>query len=294
MNGRTCAFLTMENTAGWAIDADLAIAPLQALGWQVEWISWRRPDVNWSHYDAVYIGTPWDYPDDPELFMSVLIEIDRSPAALVNDIALVHWNLSKTYLRDLEQRGADIVPSIWCDTLREDRLDSSFDEHATGSVIVKPVVSTNATDTFMLPRKMSANARERVLSVFVNRGCVVQPFIANIQSEGEYSLFYFGNEFSHAILKTPKTDDFRVQEEHGASLLPVDPEDALRAAADHVLGLVTPEPVYARCDFVRAADGRFLVMELELIEPSMYLRMQEGSAEKFAAAFHRYVLHAGS
>jgi glutathione synthase/RimK-type ligase-like ATP-grasp enzyme len=130
---------------------------------------------------------------------------------------------------------------------------------------------------------------KQLQDTFSKRAFVVQPFIENIQSEGEYSLFYFGNKFSHAIQKIPKARDFRVQEEYGAAVVSVEPEPQLLQTAEHVLSLVKPAPVYVRNDFVRGPDGRFLVMELELVEPSMYLRMDSDAPRRFAAAFDNYV-----
>jgi hypothetical protein len=290
---RRCAFLTMDSTEGWSIDADLGIAPLEARNWRVDWIPWRTPDVSWDRYDAVYIGVSWDYPQDAERFFSVLECIDRSRAVLVNDLALVRWSLAKTYLRDLERRGADIVPSLWHERMSGGELAGWFGRLNTRQLIVKPVVSTNATDTFLLSQAASeqdARADEAMLlRTFRDRAFVVQPFIDDIRSGGECSLFYFGGEFSHAIRKRPKRGDFRAQEEHGAEVLLIEPDPSLVAAADRVLRLVDPVPVYTRIDLVRGGDGRLLLLELELIEPSMYLRMHPEAPERFGVAFDRYV-----
>ena len=278
----------MDRMEGWAIDADLAIRPLQDLGWRVEPIPWRKKSIDWNTFDAVYICVPWDYPDDPEYFLEVLESIDRSSAVLANDIRIVRWNLRKTYLRDLEAGGAPIVPSLWRDAFNPQELDEFFGLLDVDRIIIKPVVSTNASNTFLLDRASASNSNDDLARTFVQREFVVQPFIENIQSEGEYSLFYFNNLFSHAICKVPKQDDFRVQEEHGGQVTTIEPEPALLAAGDKALSIVDPMPVYARADFVRDENGQFVVMELELIEPSMYLRMKEGSAELFAAAFDSY------
>jgi hypothetical protein len=289
MTARRCAFLTMENTEGWSIDADLAIPPLRALGWQIDTVAWRSPGVDWDAYDAVYIGTPWDYPEDVAHFIRVLERIDRSRAVLVNDFELVRWGIPKTYLRDLEARGADIVPSLWFECLLPEQLTSFFQALRSDRMIIKPVVSANAADTFLLDRNDTADKAKLLLDTFRDRAFLVQPFIENIRTEGEYSLFYFSGTLSHAIQKVPKARDFRVQEEHGATIKAVVPDASLVACADRILGLVKPQPVYARCDLVRGPDGRFLLMELELIEPSMYLRMHPEAPQRFAVAFDRYV-----
>lgn len=289
MTAKRCAFLTMDNTDGWSIDADLGIAPLQARNWSVDWVPWRSTGVDWNQFDAVYIGTPWDYPDDFGRFIGVLERIDESDAVLVNDLVLVRWNIPKTYLRDLETHGAAIVPSLWHERLEPGQLAASFDKLSVDRIIVKPVVSTNATDTYLLTPETARHSEKQLVQTFSDRAFVVQPFIENIQTEGEYSLFYFGYKYSHAIQKIPKAHDFRVQEEHGANIKAVRPEAELVECADRILQLVQPVPVYARCDLVRGPDGRFLLMELELIEPSMYLRMDSGAAERFAIEFDRYV-----
>lgn len=286
---RRLAYLTMENTDGWSIDADLAFPSMEEMGWQVDAIAWRSEKPDWNDYDAVYIGVPWDYPQDPEGFLATLGNIDQSRAILVNDLELVHWSLAKTYLRDLEERGADIVPSLWHDEMNPNALEHAFELHASERIIVKPVVSTNATDTYLLTRVRAQELESELSSVFANRPFVVQPFIDNILTDGEYSLFFFNRVLSHATVKVPKKGDFRVQEEHGADLRSITPEDALVATGHHVMSLVSPMPVYTRADFVRGPDGRFLVMELELIEPSMYLRMDPEAPKRFATAFDDYV-----
>lgn len=291
MSGR-CAYLTMENTDGWSIDAELGFPPMEELGWTIDALSWRRDDVEWDRFDAVYIGTPWDYPEYPHHFMQVMEAIDRSNAVLVNDFKLVSWAMPKTYLRDLEQRGVAIVPSLWPGRMGTEVIVEAFEQFAVDSLIVKPVISTNATDTYLLDRKNLSQLAPRVVDTFAMRPCMLQPFINTIHDDGEYSLFYFNRRFSHAIQKIPQRGDYRVQEEHGAEIKSVRPEPALRNAADELLQLVDPEPMYARVDFVRGPDGRFLLMELELVEPSMYLRMDENAPRRFAEAFDDYVSRA--
>jgi len=282
----------MESTEGWSIDADLGFPPLEAKGWQVEAVPWRTSNPDWNQYHAVYIGVPWDYPEDPDGFLAVLQTIHESSATLVNDLELVRWALPKTYLRDLEERGAAIVPSIWCDEMAGHLLEQAFAAHKTERIIVKPVISTNATDTFLLTRERARDLATELSKTFDKRAFVVQPFIENIQTEGEFSLFYFNGQFSHATLKVPKAEDFRVQEEHGAQVLSIEPEPELLRTGDSVMRLVDPMPVYARADFVRGPDGRFLIMELELIEPSMYLRMDPQAPQRFADAFDQYMTNA--
>lgn len=283
-----CAFLTMSDPGGFVTDYDLGIPPLRALGWDVDTVPWRDRGIDWNTYDAVYICTPWDYLDDPPLFIDVLDTIDTSRAVLINDMSLVRWSLEKSYLADLEARGASIVPSSWHATINAAEIDRFFDTHSTNRVVIKPLIGANAADTFVLTRPVGKTQVRQLVECFRHRPYFVQPFIASIQREGEYSLFYLGGKYSHAIRKTPKAGDFRVQEEHGADIVANVPASSLLATADSVMQLVDPRPVYARADFVLGDDGRYLLMELELIEPSLYLRTNAAAAARFASVFNAH------
>ena len=285
---KQCAYLTMQDPGDFVTDYDLSYEPMAALGWQVEAVAWQDPAINWASYDAVYICTPWDYPQHSDRFIEVLERIDNSTALLVNPMSLVHWTLGKTYLRDLEKRGAAIVPSLWYDDIDVTSIARWFDALGAAKLVIKPVIGGNATDTYVLEDPVDNELASHLAQTFNKRPFFVQPFIDAITTEGEYSLFFFSGEYSHAILKTPAAGDFRVQEEHGADILKVDAPESLLDTAVDVLSLVEPQPVYVRADFVRDEDGAFLLMELELIEPSLYLRMDDGAAARFAAAFDRH------
>ena len=290
---KRCAYLTMQDPGDFVTDYDVSFAAMTARGWQVDTVAWRDASLQWDDYDAVYICTPWDYTQHQAQFLSVLQAIEDSSAVLVNPLPLVHWTLVKTYLRDLQQRGADIVPSLWYDDFDAAQIGGWFTALGTDKAIIKPAVGVNAQDTYVLQNPVPASLIAHLGSTFHDRAFFVQPFIDNIQTEGEFSLFYFGGEYSHAILKVPKAGEFRVQEEHGGDIQSVQPPAALLATGQRLMSLVEPQPVYVRADFVRSADGRFLLMELELIEPSLYLRMDAGAADRFATAFdHYYEEHA--
>jgi hypothetical protein len=284
---KRCAYLTMREPGDFVTDYDVSIPEMAALGWRVDTVTWDDPAVAWDEFDAVYICTPWDYPDKLAQFLGVLGTIDRSQAHLVNELALVNWNLRKTYLADIEERGGAIVPSLWHDDFDPVAIAASFRQLGASRVVIKPQVGANAVDTFVLEDPLPEQLSRRLAGIFAGRPHFIQPFMRNVQSEGEYSLFYFDCDYSHAILKVPAAGDFRSQEEHGAEILPVDPPAGLREAADRIMTLVEPAPVYARADFVRDQGERFLLMELELIEPSLYLRTDHGAAGRFARAFEQ-------
>lgn len=277
----------MDDMGDYVTDAELSIEPMARRGWVVEMVAWQDERVNWDDYDAVYICTPWDYPQHADKFVAVLERIDHSSAELVNCLSLVRWTLAKNYLKDLEARGAAIVPSSWYEDIDAGMFPEYFAAHQTNKVVIKPLIGANAMDTYVLTNPVAQDVVANLVQVFSGRPYFVQPFIEQIQHEGEYSLFFFSGKYSHAILKSPKTGDFRVQEEHGADISSVQPDAELVDVASKVISLVDPGPVYVRADFVRGDGGRYLLMELELIEPSLYFRTNSGAAERFATAFDR-------
>lgn len=278
----TVCFLSTDNLEGYVSDDHLAVAPLNDLGWQVTTASWRDDLIDWNDFEAVVIRTPWDYQNEPAAFLRVLESIDRSSARLFNTLDIVRWNLNKRYLQEMEERGCAIVPTIFDTEYSEDQFRRWQRDLARGELIIKPTISATAQHTYRL--KAYEPAHERV---FYAREFMVQPFVPSIVSEGEYSLFYFGGKFSHAINKSPKPHDFRVQEEHGGTITAVEPDEHLLKAGIDALRRIEKELLYARVDLVRRDDGSYALMELELIEPALYFRMCERSPELFARHFDR-------
>jgi hypothetical protein len=277
---RRCCFLSMDDLGHYVADDELAVAPLTRLGWHVDTISWRDERVDWNDYEAVVIRTPWDYQRDPNAFLKVLETIDSSSARLENSLDIVRWNLKKTYLRELEEKGVNIVPTIWKGKgIIASDVRGWLEHFGTDEVVIKPVVSATAEFTYRI-RAFQPELTE----VFAEREYMVQSFMPDIVTEGEFSLFYFAGAYSHTILKTPKQRDFRVQEEHGGIIRAVEASIKLTFMAEHILRFIPSKPLYARIDLVRDGRDSFALMELELIEPALYFRMDTQSPARFAKA----------
>ena len=283
---KSCAFLTMDSLGGYVCYDEMLIEPFQNIGWSVESVSWRDTSANWNAFNTVIIRSPWDYHDDPEAFLSVLETIDASSAVLENPLETVKWNLHKSYLLDLDKRGVPIVPTILFEGFTISGLEDAFGKFKTDEIVIKPAVSATAKDTFRITSKELRKNLETLENLYYERDLLIQPFMQSIVDEGEFSLFYFGGNLSHTILKTPQTDSFFVQEEHGGILTSADPEAELVTAGRNVFRSITPSPLYARVDLVGTTNG-FAVMELELIEPSLYFNMDTDSPKRFADAFER-------
>lgn len=281
---KRCAFLSTDDLTDFVFDDDLAIPPLAERGWAVETVPWRAGE-DWSRFDMVVIRTAWDYQDEPDAFLAALERIERAGTRLENPLATVRWNLRKTYLRELEATGVPIVPTQWIDALEPGDLAACLDRVVTDGIIVKPVVGANADDTFRLePDTVDAMDAELV-ELFRGRAAMVQPFLTDVVATGEYSVVYMNGRYSHSLLKTPAEGDFRVQEEHGARVRGAHPGDQVLTVAERAMAAIPGRtPLYARADLLRHPDLGYVIGELELIEPALYLRLDPGAPARFADA----------
>jgi len=278
------AYLTMDSLEGFECYDTLTFSAMSELGWIVSEVSWRS-DTVWNKFEYVVVRSPWDYQNHAQEFMAVLKKIDNSSAVLLNPLSIIEWNINKHYLINLQKNGVKIVPSIWCEHLTEYNVKQAYNHFETNELIIKPAVSAGANDTYRIPKQYIGDFYYEHLSKFNKRQCLIQPFMPAIVEEGEFSLFYFNSILSHCILKTPQTDDFRVQEEHGGRLKSIEaPEQSLLDSARITLKQIPERLLYARLDFVRHNDG-FVLMEAELIEPSLYFNLDSKSPERFAKAF---------
>ena len=271
------ALLGMDDMGDQISDDHLLSLALKSKGHHVEEPSWRA-DLNWSQFDAVVIRETWDYHLHIDEFIPALERIEASGTPLLNPIDIVKWNSDKRYLKELESKGVKIVPTIFLDRLTVLDLDKNFGVFGD-KLIVKPVVSANSLNTII-----TQEGDTEALNVFMDEPCMIQPFLESIHSVGEYSLYFFEGNFSHAIVKKPQQGDFRVQEDFGGTQESITPSDKLMQAAKAVVKHLPEGTFYARVDLLPDSKEDFVLMELELIEPGMYFRFCDNAAENFANA----------
>ncbi|MCX7386999.1 MAG: hypothetical protein NTX48_10065 [Planctomycetales bacterium] len=282
------AFLTMDSLAEFVSYDELVADCLEARGIQVDNVSWRSRTVKWDDYEMVIIRSPWDYQQAADDFITVLESIDASAAVLWNPLEVVRWNVRKTYLQELQDRGITIVPTQFVQSPTVSQMRGMFEVFASDQIVIKPVVGANANDTFWLRQDSSAAELQQIEALYSRRLALLQPFIPSVTEYGETSLVFFGGEYSHSVLKTPQTGDFRVQEEHGSRIQSIVPNPALIEFSQRVLAPIPQRTLYARVDLVELPNGQPAVMELELIEPSLYLSYDADSAARFADAIQRF------
>lgn len=268
-DGPRIALVTCAALPDLSEDDRLALPEFARRGLAVEPVAWDDARVEWDRFDLVVVRSTWDYTERAEDFLAWLERMEAAGVPLWNPAPLLRWNADKRYLRDLGAAGVPVIPTRWLDAGDRTPLAAVLEQAGWTRAVVKPVVSANARDTWATStdRAPEDEARFRALT---GRGAVmVQPFVDEIRDEGEWSLIFLGGAPSHAALKRPAGGDFRVQESHGGSTGPAVADAALWDAARRALAAVPHPWLYARVDGVRIG-GRFHVMELEMLEPSLF------------------------
>jgi len=243
---------------------------------------WDAP-VDWGGFSAVVLRSTWDYHLRIDAFRTWLDRLDGLGLSVINPTRLVRWNAHKSYLRDLRDRGVPVLPTLW---LREgdprsllEILEGAGWKHA----VVKPAVSASAHGTWRTSLSRAGRDQATFDAQLAEGDVLVQELASEVTSEGEWSLVFFGEAWSHAVLKRPALGDFRVQEELGGTPQARRPPARLVEQAAQIVSSLPMTPSYARVDGI-VRDGRFLLMELELIEPALYLGTSERAADRFADA----------
>ncbi len=235
--------------------------PFDALDMSVHDVDWADPSQDWASYDAAIIGTTWDYWDYAEQFLETLTRIEQE-TRLFNSAAQVRWNSHKGYLKDLEQKGARLIPTLWIDRMDDAQYADAFEQLGSEDLVFKRQVGAGADGQYRLsPTDPRPDMPHPMM---------VQPFLSMIQEEGEYSFIFIDGDFSHALLKQAKAGDYRIQSTYGGRETAILPGTDDLAEAARVLETLDEKPLYARVDMLRGEDGRLLLMELELIEPYLY------------------------
>lgn len=281
---RKVAILTTDNLEAFFVYDRMLEAPLKSLGWELTEVSWHAKNHNWEQYDAVIVRSTWDYQAHCQDFLTCLQVIDNSSAVLCNSMSLIKWNISKHYLKELENKGVPIIPTLWADELQEQNFAAAFAKFGCDEIVIKPYVSANADGTYRLTPAQVTEQLPLIMQEYKERSAMLQPFLSSIIEEGEYSLFYFNSQYSHAICKRPAKGDFRVQEEHGGQLNSIEPSKAMFALAEQTIDALPEEALYARVDIV-SLNGGLMIIEVELIEPSLYFNMDAASPAFFAKVF---------
>jgi glutathione synthase/RimK-type ligase-like ATP-grasp enzyme len=232
----------------------------------------------------VVVRSTWDYHHRPAEFLSWIRLVEGAGVALWNPAPVLRWNLDKRYLAELEQRGVRVVPTQILPRGSGRTLGGALEACGWDEVVVKPAISASAHETWRSSRAQAAADAARFSALLDRADVLVQPYQPAVE-RGEWSFCFFGGRYSHAVLKRPRPGDFRVQSELGGSVLVQHPGVEFLRQAEAVTRLIPGNWLYARVDACEVG-GSLLLMELELIEPTLFFHADPAAPDRFAEALH--------
>jgi len=274
------ALATYAAAPDLAPDDRLLRAALENLHVRAEPAVWSSPDADWSAFDAVVIRSCWDYHRAFDAFTAWLARLDSHAIPVWNRIPLLRWNADKRYLLDLARRGVPTIPTIVIPRGDGRRVGSIASAEGWSKIVVKPAVSASGYETHALAAPFD-DAIDTIARVASKCDVLVQPFAPEVSRDGELSLVFLDGGFSHSARKRAAPGEFRVQVEHGGTVEPAVVSSDVIEQARRAIAALDEVPVYARVDGI-LRDGALLLMELELIEPNLFLGLEESAAERLA------------
>jgi hypothetical protein len=230
-------------------------------------IDWRAPMEELTKFDLAYLGTPWDYTEAKDEFLARLEALEAAGVVVANPVEVIRWNSDKLYLRELAERGAASISTLWPESAGPANVLAAFDHFSCDRVVVKRRVGAGAIGQDSFSRAAPPPADWRI-----DQPAMIQPFLSAIQSEGEHSFIFVDGQFSHGLIKQATGGDYRIQSLYGGIEIAVEPAPEDRAAAEDVIAMLpfSQPPLYARIDMVRLESGELAVIEAEVIEPYLY------------------------
>lgn len=253
------------------------VTPLEAAGMAATPVDWTT-DEDLTAYDLVLALLAWGYHRDgpaPGYWHHQLARWRAAGVRLQNPADVLGWNADKSYLGVFADKGAPVVPTVFVDEVTEAAMHDAAARFGTDTLIAKPRVSASAFRTIRWSPGTSLDGAP-------TDAAMIQPFLPDVLTGGEPSLLYLGGQFSHAVSKVPRSGDFRVQPEYGGIIAPYRPWPDELAAAEAALAAAETPLLYARVDLVRDLKGRPVLMELEAIEPDLFLGYDPAAQPRFA------------
>ncbi len=283
MSGRaSVALVTCAAHPDLSPDDRLLLPALAAVGLDPVARQWDSTDEAWESHAAVVVRSCWDYHLRPREFHRWLDALERVGARVFNPVPVLRWNAEKTYLRDLEVTGLEVVPTAWVGENHGGSLAELVEERGWLQAVVKPSVSATAYETWRVGPVITPEDERRFRRLAQRGTVMVQPYLESIE-QGELSLVFIAGRFSHAVLKRARAGDFRVQTDFGGTVEPVRPAAPVVEGAARVLVAAPGPALYARVDGC-LVDGQLRLMELELLEPALYFAHDDAAPQRFARA----------
>lgn len=251
-------------------------------GLSIERVIWNDPSVDWGKYNLALLKSPWDYTEHLSEFKQWLNHLETLGIKLLNPFDKVRWNMDKHYLQEIEQAGLAVINSIFLEKGSHIDLETLLASFHVEKLIIKPCISAGARDTYILTADNFAEHQEHIDSLLKDNAFIAQPFMEEIY-QGEWSFLFFNGKYSHCLLKVPKDGEFRVQHYYGGSVDVPETTDQYIIEASAYVDQFAQGCLYARVDGL-IVDAKLHLMELELIEPYLFLNTKPESLENYYQA----------
>ena len=272
------------------IDEDKLLSSiLKELEISHEIVAWSDPEADWNKFTTLLIKSTWDYFDFYPEFLNWIQKIKKMGIPVLNNLDTILWNSAKNYLLEIEEKGFPVISGLILKKGEEIDPNKISQKIKSDTWVVKPLVSGGAKNTLKIKASEWENYANQVRELVLEEDFLVQPFIQEVQSVGEYSLIFFNQKFSHAVLKTPAKADFRVQHYFGGTIQTIDPSPEMLKSCQALINEFALTSLYARVDGVEI-DGVFHLMELELIEPYLFLGLADQAIPNYKAALKARLL----
>jgi glutathione synthase/RimK-type ligase-like ATP-grasp enzyme len=242
---------------------------------------WSDKTINWSEFDYLVFRNTWDYFEKETEFKIWLNQIAQLEIKTLNPIITIKQNIHKFYLREMEQQGITILPTVFIDKTNNLNLTELIPADWNKAVI-KPAFSAGSYLTEVFEKSEIQAISDKYKSIAAKKELLLQEFMPEIQTLGETSFIFFNKKFSHAVNKKPVDGDFRVQSLFGGKYTLVHPSPEMIQKAQKIVDTFQEDLLYARVDGILIDDELYL-MEIECIEPDLYFNLSENAMERFVA-----------
>ncbi len=250
-------------------------------------VVWNDKTVIWEDYDCLLMRSMWDYYLHAADFEAWLNDLTSKKVKTLNSLAIIQANQHKFYLQKLAEQGVAIIPTIFLPkqiTANGKFIDLSVIESTDWEkAVIKPAISAGSHRTTLFDKNNWRTIELEYNAIAKESDLLLQEFLPEIQTTGEISLIFFNRKFSHAVVKTPKEGDFRIQSQFGGHYQPYTPSETLLKTAEKIIACFEGELLYARIDGV-VQNNQFLLMEVEQIEPDLYFHLHESAKNTFVEA----------
>jgi len=244
-------------------------------------LDWADPTVDWGSFKCLVFRTTWDYYNRAAEFSAWLDKVAKQ-TKLCNPLEIIRWNMDKHYLADLEKQGIPIVPSVFLEAGSGIIFSDVMKEKGWHEAVIKPCIAGGARLTYRLNFENAAEIQKNLSEWLEKEAFILQPFMHQILEQGEDTLMVMNGVYTHAIKKRAKQGDFRVQDDYGGSVHHLDPKPEQIKLAEEAMAACGQTLAYGRVDMVQDETGHWQIMELEVIEPELWIRYHPESAQAFA------------